>query len=214
MRKTFEREARQQFIIEKASHLYAVKGVEETKMEDIAIASEYTRRTLYSYFRSRDEISLLALIEDLTARWAEQKLAIAGAGTGLDKMMAWGESLYKYTLQKPHSIRLQLYWDLKGIDRSQIKESTFDSFEKINNELADGLRDIFKLGIADGSLRPDLKIDICISQFLYSFRNILNRAISSTYSFASIDPDEYVKHYLDLFKRSIQNMESQKNETM
>lgn len=208
MRKTLEYQARQQFILEKARRLFAVKGIEETNMEIIAAASEYTRRTLYSYFKSKDEISLMVLTEDLTVRWAQQKTALADAQTGLDKIMTWGESLYRYTLQNPHSIRLQLYWDLKGIDRQQINDSTFSAFEKINNELAEGLRDIFRLGVADGSLRPDLKIDICISQFLYSFRNILNRAISSTYSFASFDSDEYVKHYLDLFKRSIQNTET------
>ena len=146
-RKTVEREARQQFILEKTRELYTVKDVEETNMEDIASASEYTRRTLYTYFKSRDEISLLVLIEDLVRRWAEQKEAIASYASGLEKIMAWAETLYKYTLKYPHSIRLQLFWDLKGINRELIDDSTFDRFKKINDELAEGLREIFKLGV-------------------------------------------------------------------
>lgn len=204
-RKTAEYEARQQFILDAARRLYTEKGVENSNMDVIASAADYTRRTLYSYFKSKDEICLLVLIEDSNLRWGEQKNAIAQVNTGLEKIIVWGESLYDFTLRFPHSIRLQLYWDLKGIDKNRIGKSTFDSFEKINNELADGLREIFKLGIEDGSIRADLQIDICISQFLYSIRAVINRAISQTYSFASFDADKYFKHYLDLFARGIQN---------
>ncbi len=202
-RKTTEYRARQQFILDAARRAYTDKGVENTNMDDIALAAEYTRRTLYSYFKSRDEISLLVLIEDLQTRWARQKQAIAPAETGLEKIIIWGESLYEYSRAFPHSIRLQLYWDLKGIDQSQIGDNSFSSFEKINNELAAGLRQIFNLGVVDTSLRPDLQIDICISQFIYSVRSIINRAISETYSFAKFDADKYFKHYLDLFARGI-----------
>ncbi len=204
-RKAIEREIRKKFILEAARRLSDEKGIESTSMDDIALAAEYTRRTLYAYFRSRDEISLSILVEDLQARWKEQKPQLARADTGLGKILKWAESLYSFTQRHPSSIRLQLYWDFKGIDRKLISDEIFASFESINSELAEGLREIFQLGLNDGSLRPDLEIDLSISQFLYSFRAILNRALSSTYSFAYFEPDEYVKHYLEIFARGIRN---------
>jgi hypothetical protein len=48
-------------------------------------------------------------------------------------------------------------------------------------------------------------VDICISQFLYALRAVLGRSLSPAYSFADIQPDDYVLHYLDLFSRSIRN---------
>jgi AcrR family transcriptional regulator len=204
-RKAIERETRKKLILKAARQLFDEQGVENTSMDDIAAAAEYTRRTLYAYFKSRDEISLSILIEDFLIRWDEQKKALSQANTGLEKIMRWAESLYSFTLRNPHSIRLHLYWDFRGIDRELIGDETFDAFEKINHELAEGLREIFHLGISDGSLRPDLPVDMTISQFLYSFRSILNRALSSSYSFAFFDPDEYVKYYLDTFIRNIKN---------
>lgn len=204
-RKSAEYKVRQQFIMDAARRVYSKKGVENSNMDDIALASEYTRRTLYSYFKSRDEISLVVLTDDLNTRWSDQKKAIKKGVTGLDKIIIWAESLFDFTLKYPQSIRLQLYWDMKGIDRDRINDSNFDNFEKINNELADGLREIFKLGVMDKSLRSDLQIDICISQFLYSLRSIINRAISQTYSFAQFDAKKYFNHYLDLFARGIRN---------
>jgi len=204
-RKTMERRTRQLFILDAARRLLAEKGIEETGMEDIAAAVEYTRRTLYAYFKSRDEIYLMILVEDLNVRWAEQKKAMTAAMTGLDKIKTWGESLYTFSREHPHSMSLQIYWDFRGIDRERVSPEVFAAFEAINEELAAGLREIFTLGVTDGSLRPGLQIDLCISQFLYSLRSVIHRALSPTYSFARIDPDEYVNHYLELFLRGIQN---------
>jgi AcrR family transcriptional regulator len=211
-RKAIERETRRKLILKAARQLFDEQGVENTSMDDIATAAEYTRRTLYAYFKSRDVISLSILIEDLLTRWDEQKKALTQADTGLEKIIKWAESLYSFTLRNSHSIRLQLYWDLRGIDRELIGDDTFTAFETINHELAESLREIFHLGISDGSLRSDLPVDMTISQFLYSFRSILNRALSSSYSFASFDADEYVKYYLDNFIRVIKNEGASQNE--
>jgi len=97
--------------------------------------------------------------------------------------------------------------DFRGVVRDRTSEEILAAFELLNNQLADGLREIFRLGVEDGSLRPDLEIDICISQYVYTLRAVFHRAYSSAISFVSIDPDEYVAHYLDLFTRSIRNQE-------
>ncbi len=205
--KRVKRLVRQRVVVEAARQVCTDRGIEHTRMEDIAAAVDYTRRTLYAYFKSRDDILLLMIAEDLRTRWAEQQAAIATAETGLAKFLTWGRSLYDYTRRHPHSIRLQLYWDYRGIDRDRVSETAFTEFEEINDRLAEGLREIFKLGIADGTMRSDLDIDLTISQFLYSFRAVLNRALSGTYSFAAFDPDTYTHSYLDLFARAIRNLE-------
>jgi len=204
-RKTAERKVRQQVVLDAARKAFAEKGIENTRMEDIALAADYTRRTLYAYFRGRDEICLLVLLEDMEARWAYQKAAVVAADGGLGKILAWAAAFYAFVRENPHSMRLQAYWDFRGLERDRISDEAFAAFEALNNELAEGLRNIFRLGIEDGSLRPGLQVDLCISQFIYTFRSVLNRALSPTYSFARFDPDEYVQHYLDLFSRGIRN---------
>lgn len=204
-RKLAERQARQRFVVQAARQLCSAHGIENTRMEDIAAAVEYTRRTLYAYFKSRDEILLLALCDDLTARWALQKEAISGANTGLDKIRSWARVAYAYACDNPRALELQVYWDFRGIDRKRIGDDVFAEFESINNELAEGLRGIFRMGIRDGSLRPDLNIDLTISQFIYSLRAVFNRALAVTYSFTTTEPDEYVDHFLELFCRSIRH---------
>ncbi|MCP4566893.1 MAG: TetR/AcrR family transcriptional regulator [FCB group bacterium] len=204
-RKKMEREPRRRFVLAAARKLFATKGIENASMDDIAIAADYTRRTLYSYFKSHDEICLLVLLEDQAIRWEKQKDAIARVDGGLAKLRTWAESLYQFVKSNPQYVRLEVYWDFHGVNGKLIGDEVFARFEKQNNELADGLRDIFRLGIKDGSIRADLNIDICISHFLYSLRSVLNRAFSPGYSFATFDAGEYIKHYLDLFERGIRS---------
>lgn len=206
-RKASEYRARRRFILDAVRGLLAERGVEETSMDAIAAAAGYTRRTLYAYFKSRDEILLLALCDDLAARWALQKEAISGVSTGLDKIRTWARVAYAYACDNPQALELQVYWDFRGIDRKRIGDDVFAEFESINNELAEGLRGIFRLGTRDGSLRSDLNVDLTISQFIYSLRAVFNRALAVTYSFTTTEPDEYVDHFLALFCRSIRNSE-------
>lgn len=209
---TTRRENRKNHILASARQLFNSQGVENASMDEIARAAGYTRRTLYAYFKSRDEICLSIFIEDLISRWTEQKQALGEALTGLGKIIKWAESLYAFTLRHPHSIRLQVYWDFRGINRQSISADAFSAFEKINNDLAAGLREIFHLGLADGTLRANLPVDLTISQFLYTYRSILNRALSTSYSFASFNADEYVNYYLDNFITNIKNEGVNRNE--
>lgn len=208
-RRQRERQARRQLVLDRARRLFAKEGPENASMEDIATAADYTRRTLYSYFKSADEIRLLVATEDLRTRWVLQQQRIADVDTGLAKLIAWAEALYDFSKANPQAAQLQAYWDYRGLDRKHVSRESFKAFVEINDELADGLRAIFQLGIQDESMRSDLQVDMSISQFLHSLRSVIHRALSSTYSFASFDPDEYVQHFLDLFSRAIRNPEGQ-----
>lgn len=204
-RKPLDRKAQQQLILTAARQVFVEKGIESTSMDDIAVAAKYTRRTLYAYFKSRDDVCLALFVDDQTERWQRQKEAVAHESTGLSKLLVWAEVLYEFSKERPHTLSLQLYWDLHGIKRDTISNDIFAAFEEINNQLADGLREIFRLGVGDRTMRPDLEIDMTISQFLYAYRAVLNRALSSDYSFARFDPDQYVASFVELFTRGIRH---------
>ncbi len=67
-------------LVDVARQLFAKVGVENTTMNDIALASKKGRRTLYTYFKSKDEIysavveSELDILSDLMKRVAEKNI--------------------------------------------------------------------------------------------------------------------------------------------
>lgn len=198
-RKTLERQARKQLVVDAARRVFAERGVEETSMDHIAAAAEYTRRTVYTYFANRDEICLMAHLDDLDRCWRFQKAAMESGQTGLDQIRTWGESYYVFARKNPNSLMLQRYWTNQGIDRARTGSGLFGRLEKLNDEIVNHLRQVFRQGISDHSLRSGLHIDMCLSQYLSSLRSIIDRALAPTYIFAAFDPDRYVHHYLDLF---------------
>ncbi len=202
-RKEIIRATKQQFIVDAANELFRESGIDHTNMVDIAIKANYTKRTLYSYFKSKDEIILWAFTDDLAHRWDYQKQQLKLQNTGLGKLKIWSHSLYDFYNKYPQSLQLQRYIDYKFVQKDKVNELIFKKFESINNDLAEGLRDIFKLGIDDGSFREDIEVDMTISQFLYSYRAILSRIFSSSYSFAKFNRSEYVNHFMKLFIRNI-----------
>lgn len=54
-----------QRLLEVARHLFAHKGLEATTMNDIAVASGRGRRTLYTYFRNKEEIYYAVIEEEM-----------------------------------------------------------------------------------------------------------------------------------------------------
>lgn len=68
-------------LVDVARQLFAKMGVENTTMNDIALASKKGRRTLYTYFKSKDEIYLavveseLDILSDIMKRVAEKDIS-------------------------------------------------------------------------------------------------------------------------------------------
>ena len=52
-------------LVDVARQLFAKKGVEATTMNDIAVASKKGRRTLYTYFKSQDQIYMAVVESEL-----------------------------------------------------------------------------------------------------------------------------------------------------
>ena len=68
-------------LVDVARQLFAKMGVEKTTMNDIALASKKGRRTLYTYFKSKEDIymavveSELDMLSDMMKRVAEKNIS-------------------------------------------------------------------------------------------------------------------------------------------
>ncbi len=202
-RKLSERSSRRSYILAAARELFAERGIDEPTMDDIAAAAEYTRQTLYAYFKNRDEILLRVLCGDLCRRWELQQAALAGIEGCGAKLRVWAGVLFDFWKKHPQAMRLEFFWDYHGIDAELVGAEALGEFSRINDELAEGLRAIVSDGITSGALRSDLNCDMCISQFLQCQRATAYRALSRSYSFAEFESESYFEHYLDIFLAGI-----------
>ncbi|MDY3268255.1 MAG: TetR/AcrR family transcriptional regulator [Phocaeicola sp.] len=71
-------------LVDVARQLFAKKGVEDTTMNDIAQASKKGRRTLYTYFKSKEEI-YMAVVESEVEMLSERLEAVASKNISPEK---------------------------------------------------------------------------------------------------------------------------------
>ena len=71
-------------LVDVARQLFAKKGVEDTTMNDIAVASRKGRRTLYTYFKSKEQI-YMAVVESELEMLSDRLKEAAGKTMSPDK---------------------------------------------------------------------------------------------------------------------------------
>ncbi len=85
-------------LVDVARQLFAREGVENTTMNDIAKASKKGRRTLYTYFKSKNEI-YDAVVESELAH------LVVGLHTVVPQNIAADEKLVKYVFRRMDAIK-------------------------------------------------------------------------------------------------------------
>lgn len=117
-------------LVDVARRLFAKKGLEETTMNDISQASGKGRRTLYTYFRSKEDI-YEAVVEAEMDRLAQEMAKVAAKPMNPeDKLVAIIYShldAIKEVVQRNGNMRAQFFRD---IWRVSLIRKRFDSNEK------------------------------------------------------------------------------------
>ena len=130
-------------LVDVARRLFAKKGIEETTMNDISQASGKGRRTLYTYFRSKEDI-YEAVVEAEMDRLAQEMAAVAAKPMNPeDKLVAIIYShldAIKEVVQRNGNMRAQFFRD---IWRVSLIRKRFDSNEKklLTKVLTEGERE-------------------------------------------------------------------------
>ncbi|MDG4664677.1 TetR/AcrR family transcriptional regulator [Mycobacterium sp. 236(2023)] len=129
-----------------ASDVIAAKGLENTKIEDIAKASGVPKATLYYHFAGKDEILAFLLKDSLAVMAAEVADAADSAGSGRDRLAAVIRVHVQHTMRRPGSSRA-LVGDLgRAIRLPELATAVQEVFY-------DPITRVLRAGAEDGSLR-------------------------------------------------------------
>lgn len=118
-------------LIEVARTLFAKNGIDETTMNDIALASGKGRRTLYTYFKSKDDIYDAVVQDELELMAAKMADVAQQEMDPEDKLVALiyaHLSAIKEVVQRNGNIRAEFFRD---IWRVSLIRQRFDKNEKI-----------------------------------------------------------------------------------
>ena len=154
-----------QKLVEVARDLFARKGMEETTMNDIAVASGRGRRTLYTYFRNKEEL-YRAVIENELDGLSEVMDEVASANIAPERklfMLAYTHlNAIKETVARNGSLRAEFFRNIWTVEKSR---RAFDREER------DILRRIMEEGVRSGTFKVD-SVVLMADIFHYSLRGL------------------------------------------
>ena len=146
-----------QRLLEVARELFAHKGLEATTMNDIALASGRGRRTLYTYFRNKEEIYFAVIEEELERLSEKMDDVVARTAEPAEKIFTLiyaHLNIIRDTVARNGTLRAEFFRNIWMVEKVR---KQFDAAEQdvFYNVLKEG-RDNGKFIIEDVRLMADI----------------------------------------------------------
>lgn len=137
-----------QTLVDVARQLFAKKGLENTTMNDIALASGKGRRTLYTYFKSKEDIYFAVIeseLERLSDKMDEVAMRKIRPQEKIIELIYTHLSMIKETVMRNGNLRAAFFRNIWMVEkvRKNFDEDEIELFRKVYSEgVAEGEFDI------------------------------------------------------------------------
>lgn len=101
VRKSREKEQKKKWIVDCAQDVFFKKGFDGTTIDDIAATAGYSKRSIYLYFRDREELFLAVVERGQELFYAALSHAIATKRADESGLMILGKAFYHFSLSHP-----------------------------------------------------------------------------------------------------------------
>lgn len=155
-RKEREREQKRNLILDCSEKLFFTKGYTGTSMDDIASEAEYSKGTMYTYFKSKDEILAHIYKRAVSLLYTMFKQYTSKKENGIDKLEQIGRANFDFMNKYQDYYTLMKMFDTMEIDRELIQETLMD-IRVINNSIIGFMTQIIITGQKDGTVNKNLE---------------------------------------------------------
>ncbi len=126
-------------LVEVARLLFAKQGLENTTMNDIAVASKKGRRTLYTYFKNKEELYYAVIeteLERLTQKMTEVAKRIISPEEKLLELVFAHLNLIKEAVLRNGNLRAEFFRDIWMVEkvRKNFDQAEIALFQKVLQE--------------------------------------------------------------------------------
>ncbi len=209
-RKEKEKEIRRQDIITAAEKVIFSKGYLSATMDDIAKEAEFSKRTVYVYFSSKEQIYFAIMVRGykLLLEMLEQEFGSNSCINALEKVRLIGLIIYRFSNDYPDYFRAIMEYENREID---FDDSCIDQYKDecyvLGEKLLGFLIDTLKQGVEDGSIRSEIDITntaLVLWACSVGVFNTINNKAKYIMHYHNRNSNEIVLEAFNFFMRSIQ----------
>lgn len=188
-----------------AQELFMQKGTEGTSMNEIAQKAGYSKATLYVYFKNKEEIVGLLVLESMQMLYEHISDALETSTNTKERYKSICHALITYQQQYPFYFQLalsEINIDFTHTDFLPEEQETFRVGEKINDKLRRFIQD----GIGAGDFRAGIPIMTTIFSFWGMMSGLILTAENKQAYIAQeikISQKEFLSYGFDALYRAI-----------
>ena len=174
-----------------ASILFMEKGIAATSMDDIAKAAKYSKATLYVYFKNKEEIIGILVLNSMKKLYDYIVFALEQQESTQSRYNFICNGLVQYQEEFPFYFKMvldKINIDFENHNTLPEEKETYQIGEEINKKI----KDFLIAGIEKGDLRNDLEIMPTIFNFWGMLSGIIQLAVNK---------EEYIKKSMGLSKK-------------
>lgn len=206
------RSAHREAIAAAASSLFLENGVPATSMDDIARAAGYSKATLYVYFKNKEEIVNVLVLDSMRRLWMCIAASLNEEASTREKYDLICRELLRYQEEYPFYFRMTLEQiDVDFENRAVFPEEreTYRVGEEINR-MIDG---ILRSGIERGELRRDLEAApaaFCSWGMLAGLLQFAENKAAYIRQAMGLSKREFLQYGFDMIYRSLERGEGER----
>lgn len=173
-----------------ASELFMKKGITATSMDDIAKAAGYSKATLYVYFKNKEEIAGLLVLNSMNKLYDYISSALEKQETTKSRYDYICKGLVRYQEEFPFYFKMvldKINIDFETKDYLPEEKETYQIGEEINEKL--------KAFLISGIEKGDLKSNLEIIPTIFNFWGMLSGIIQ-----LAVNKEEYINSSMGLSK--------------
>ncbi len=190
-RKKEPRSVHRENIASAASVLFIEKGIAAASMDDIAKAAGYSKATLYVYFKNKEEIVGILVLDSMKKLYGYISSALAQQKTTKARYDFICRGLIQYQEEFPFYFKMvldKINIDFERHDYLPEEKETYHIGEEINKKI--------KHFLIDGMEKGDLRDDLEIMPVIFNFWGMLSGIIQ-----LAANKEEYIKKSMGLSKK-------------
>ncbi|WP_425802848.1 TetR/AcrR family transcriptional regulator [Desulfitobacterium sp. Sab5] len=160
-RKEKEKEIRRRDIIDAAERVFFTKGYDLATMDDVAKEAEFSKRTIYVYFNSKEQIYFEIMIRGykLLIEMLKDALHTEQAGNAIEKMKQMVATLYRFNGDYPEYFTAIMEYENGELDfQNGVPDEAREECYALGEEIFEHLTRTLQIGIAEGTFRSDLNV--------------------------------------------------------
>jgi AcrR family transcriptional regulator len=189
-RKEKEMLIRKNDIIDAAEKVFFEKGMRQATMDEVAKKAEFSKRTIYVYFQSKEQIYYEIMLRAFKAlnNMMTVNLEKYRSVNSIEKIKIIANTFIQFSIKYPNYFRVIVDYENQESDFNT-QDSVISECYKEGEKALGNLKEILEQGIQEGRLLENINVDHTAIILWSSIAGIFNNIAKK---------EDYLKYYHDL----------------